>query len=104
LEDFQKKALHQLLIDDKDLRLLPISAATGFGKSLIFTLFSSAYNFLNSAVPPVAVGLVADLNAAAKVDCKATVIVTPLISLINDKIANLAKFGCTFSLSFSRHA
>jgi superfamily II DNA helicase RecQ len=55
-------------------------------------------------VPPVAVGLVADLNAAAKVDCKATVIVTPLISLINDKIANLAKFGCTFSLSFSRHA
>jgi hypothetical protein len=67
------------------------------------TLFSSAYDFLNSAVLPVVVGLVADLNAAAEVDCKATVIVTPLISLLNDQIANLAKFVCIFSLSFSRH-
>ena len=103
LEDFQKKALHQLLIDDKDLRLLPISAATGFGKSLIFTSFSSAYDLLNSVVLPVVVGLLSDLNAAAEVDCKATVIVTPLISLLNDQIANLAKFVCIFSLSFSRH-
>lgn len=82
LESFQLNALHQMLSNDPNVRVVAVSTATGFGKSIIYTLFTTAYNHFHG------------LTAAAN-NCKATVILSPLITLKEDQIISMNdKFNC----------
>ena len=85
LKEEQLLAVKDLLNGKDVLAILP----TGFGKSMIFTVF----NFARSEL----------LNQAGKNDTTSVLVISPLKSLIEDQILELLSMSCTTGAKQRKH-